>query len=332
MTRILYAIQGTGNGHISRAMDVAPELEKYGQVDYLVSGAQADIALPQTIRYRSNGLSFYFGKKGGINFLKTFTNNSSARLYKEIRDFPIDNYELIINDFEPITAWSAKLKRKKCIALSHQSALLSDKCPKPRSKDAVGKMILKNYAPASKHYGFHFNAFDSNIHTPVIRKAVRNMDVQNYGHYTVYLPAYDDQRIIEILSQVKSVKWNVFSKHSKKAYEIGHINLSPVNNEAFVRSMASSEGVLCGAGFETPAEALFLGKKLMVIPMRNQYEQHCNAAALREMGIPVMNKLKKSSVGKITNWVKDGEAIQVNYPDEIEKIVAGVIEMEVGNE
>jgi hypothetical protein len=32
--------------------------------------------------------------------------------------------------------------------------------------------------------------------------------------------------------------------------------------------------------FETPAEALFLGKKLLVIPMTGQYEQECNAAAL----------------------------------------------------
>ncbi len=46
--------------------------------------------------------------------------------------------------------------------------------------------------------------------------------------------------------------------------------------------------MLCGAGFETPAEALFLGKKLMVIPMKGQYEQHINAASLKELGIPVL--------------------------------------------
>ena len=31
--KILFAIQGTGNGHLSRARDVYPELLKYGQVD-----------------------------------------------------------------------------------------------------------------------------------------------------------------------------------------------------------------------------------------------------------------------------------------------------------
>ena len=36
--KILYAIQGTGNGHLSRAIDVIPALKKIGQVDVLVSG------------------------------------------------------------------------------------------------------------------------------------------------------------------------------------------------------------------------------------------------------------------------------------------------------
>lgn len=98
-----------------------------------------------------------------------------------------------------------------------------------------------------------------------------------------------------MLSKVKDVKWEVFSKHSRNSREEKNLNIKPINNEAFIKSMASSEGVLCGAGFETPAEALFLGKKLMVIPMKNQYEQHYNAAALMAMGIPVIKSLKKNT-------------------------------------
>ena len=49
--------------------------------------------------------------------------------------------------------------------------------------------------------------------------------------------------------------------------------------------------IITGAGFETPAEALYLGKKLMVIPIRGQYEQFCNAAALAKMGVPVLKTL-----------------------------------------
>src|SRR6266850_1846857 len=77
---ILYAIQGTGNGHLSRAVDIIPELRKYGKLDLFVSGAQAEITLPYPVKYKSKGLSFYFGKTGGINFLKTFQKNSSKKL------------------------------------------------------------------------------------------------------------------------------------------------------------------------------------------------------------------------------------------------------------
>ena len=120
---ILYAIQGTGNGHLSRAIDIVPELKKYGNLDLFVSGAQAEIVLPFPIKYKSKGLSFYFGKSGGINFLKTFQKNSSKDVIKEIRNFPVEKYDLVVNDFEPITAWACKKKEIKCVSLSHQSAL-----------------------------------------------------------------------------------------------------------------------------------------------------------------------------------------------------------------
>jgi hypothetical protein len=40
----------------------------------------------------------------------------------------------------------------------------------------------------------------------------------------------------------------------------------PVNNDGFTQSMISSHGVITGAGFETPAETLYLGKKLICVP------------------------------------------------------------------
>src|SRR5687768_149622 len=143
--KILYAIQGTGNGHIARAEDIVPILRQYGELDLFVSGAQADIKLPYPIKYKSKGLSFYFGKSGGVDLIKTFRKNSSKDVYKEINRFPVEKYDVVINDFEPITAWACKRKEIPCIALSHQSALLSNKVPRPKSSDLVGEWILQNY-------------------------------------------------------------------------------------------------------------------------------------------------------------------------------------------
>lgn len=89
--------------------------------------------------------------------------------------------------------------------------------------------------------------------------------------------------------------------------------------------MASSNGVVCGAGFETPSEALFLRKKLLVIPMKNQYEQKCNALALKKMGVTVFNKLNKKSVQKITGWLQSEPIKNIDYKDNTEDIIASIL-------
>ncbi len=97
--KILYGIQGTGNGHLTRAIEILPYLQQRAEVDVLISGEQFDLPLPFEPKYRMKGLDFVFGKNGGINLLETFKRIDSFRFLKEIRNFPIDNYDLIISDF-----------------------------------------------------------------------------------------------------------------------------------------------------------------------------------------------------------------------------------------
>lgn len=313
--KILYAIQGTGNGHLSRAIDIIPELKKHGSLDLFVSGAQAEIVLPYPVKYKSKGLSFYFGKSGGINFLKTFQKNSSKDVIKEIKNFPVDDYDLVVNDFEPITAWACKRKEVKIVSLSHQAALLSKKAPRPKVIDPFGEWMLKNYAPVKKYVGFHFEEYDKNIFTPVIRNAIRQAKVTDAGHYTVYLPAYDDKKLVQRLLKLDKIKWHIFSKHTKKPYHVGRISVFPVSGIDFIESVVSSSGVVCGAGFETPAEVLHLNKKLLVVPMKSQYEQHCNAAALKKLGVPVLKKIKRKSVKRIEQWLQQSKPLNISFPD-----------------
>jgi uncharacterized protein (TIGR00661 family) len=192
--------------------------------------------------------------------------------------------------------------------------------------DPVGKSVIKAYAPSSADYGFHFKAYADNIFTPVIRKEIRDTPVGNRGHYTVYLPAYSDKKIIKILGKCNDVKWEVFSKHFDNTESIRNIDIFPIDNNEFIKSMASSEGVLCGAGFETPAEALYLKKKLLVIPMKNQFEQHCNASALKELGVPVMKSLKAKHLHILDKWLKSDQKPVLEFPDSTEEIINYIIQ------
>jgi uncharacterized protein (TIGR00661 family) len=323
---ILYAIQGTGNGHLARAQDIVPQLQKYGKVDLFVSGAQADISLPFPVKYKSKGLSFYFGKKGGINFIKTIRQNSARDVMQEIASFPVEKYDLVVNDFEPISAWAAKKKDVPIVGLGHQVAFLSKKTPRTKPPDPFGEWLFRNYAPVKKYVGFHFKEYDKNIYTPVIRSAIRNVKPTDKGHYTVYLPAYDDKKLVKWLATFKKINWHIFSKHSTKSYADGHINIHPVSSGAFVESMVSAKGILCGAGFETPAEAIYLRKKLLVVPMQNQYEQKCNGIALKKMGVDRVKKLKTKSLKKIEAWLDSDYAPDFIFPDVAGKAVEHAIQ------
>lgn len=324
--KILYAIQGTGNGHISRASEIIPLLRQKCETDILISGYQSELDLPFDVNYRLNGLSFVFGSKGGIDYRKTYKKAHTKLLMQEIKELPVKDYDFVLNDFEPVSAWAAHLNHIPCIAFSHQSSLLDKNTPLPSSKDALGAFILKNYAPATAYYGLHFGRYSKHIYTPVIRTEIRTQEKTDKGHYTVYLPAYDDKYIIRILERFPETDWQVFSKQNKVKMTLNHITLQPVNNAAFLKSILSCRGVLCGAGFETPAEALYLGKKLMVIPMRNQIEQQYNAAALKAMGIPVLKKLKLSKADKIKFWIDSDMRIEIAYPDITAQIVNRIFE------
>ena len=324
--KILFAIQGTGNGHLSRARDIYPELARYGDVDVLISGIQADVQVPFPVKYKYYGMSFIFGKRGGVDMLDTAKKLKLFRLLSDIRNCPVQDYDLVINDFEPVSAWACKRRNVPCISLSHQCAVLHTDAPPPVESDLMGRIVLRRYAPVTAEYGFHFKSFGENIFTPVIRREIRQLQPTDKGHYTVYLPAYDDETSYRHLSQFPDARWEVFSKHNKQPFTRGNVTIQKIDNRAFIESMASSTGVLCGAGFEGPAEAMYLGKKVMVVPMQAQYEQQCNASGAMAMGAAMIRSLAEKSYPVIREWLDKGQPISVDYPDITANIIALIMQ------
>lgn len=322
--KILYAIQGTGNGHISRAREIVPLLQQYGELDLLISGTEAEVSLSQLLKYRFHGFSFVFGNNGGVDKWATYKRMDLPQLWRDMRSLPLKQYDLIINDFEPVSAWACKMQGIKSVSLSHQCSFVSPKTPRP-SKWNYAEWLFKYYSPTSYHIGFHFERYADFIHTPVIRSEIRNMQTSNLGHYTVYLPAYDDKTLVKYLSMTTDIQWQIFSKRQKKSYQTGNIQIFPISNDAFNTSLASCEGLLTGGGFEGPAEALFLQKKVLMIPMKGQYEQQCNALAASRMGVTVVEAIDQNFTKRINTWIKDDNRVWVDFPDETAQIVHDMV-------
>jgi len=312
--RILYGIQGTGNGHLSRARKIVPILKEFAEVEVILSGTQSQLDANFTIDYQFSGLPFIASKRGGIDYVGSILKSHPYDLIRDIRKFPIKDYDLVISDFEPISSWSALLRNVPCIELSHNVAVALKSSPKPPYKDKIGQYVLNHYCPSHLKFGFHFQKYTEDVFLPIIRDEVRELAVNDESYYLVYLPAYHDKKIIEVLSHFNA-NWIVFSKYAKAHYSNKNIEFHPIENDNFIQKLANASGVLCGAGFELPAEVLHLKKKLMVIPMEGQYEQWCNAYALRELGIPFLPKLDLAAHRSINNWIQYAKPIAIQYPE-----------------
>ncbi|ULT46188.1 hypothetical protein KRR40_12345 [Niabella defluvii] len=143
---------------------------------------------------------------------------------------------------------------------------------------------------------------------------------------TVYLPSYCEPQLVEIFSGFKEHQFQIFSRQSRQDRTVGNITFKPVDKSQFNQSLIHCSAIITGGGFETPSEAIHLGKKIMAIPIRGQYEQCCNAAALRDMGVMTLEKINGNFANDFETWVNDYQPLQIDYsksiPQSMEKLFA----------
>jgi uncharacterized protein (TIGR00661 family) len=301
--RILYAVQATGNGHISRAIELLPFIEQYGTVDVFLSGNNCHLDAELPVKFRSKGVSLFYGNKGGLDYWKMLKDFSLSRIWKEANSLPVDQYDIVLNDFDSITSLACSLKKVPSIGFGHQASFQSKSTPRATKKDLAGDWVLNHYAPASNYIGLHFKQYDDFIFSPILKHTVINAEPTDKGYVTVYLSHYNDEVVKKALAPIKDIRFEVFSKKVIQPVTAGNITFLPISNQAFTQSMIDCKAVITGAGFETPAEALYLSKKLLCLPIKGQYEQLCNAAALKEFGVPIIDTINDQFAWTVKCWL-----------------------------
>ncbi|MEY4052768.1 MAG: glycosyl transferase [Chitinophagia bacterium] len=318
--KIFYAIQGTGNGHISRAEQLYPYLQKHGEVDFFLSGSNAQLQSPLPIKYKSNGISLHYKNTGGMDYGK-ISKSLSFNIYKEAKTLPIENYDVIINDFEFITSLACSLKKKKSIQFGHQASFQSKLTPRANTFNPLGNWVLNKFVKSTDYLGLHFESYDKNIFNPIIKDEIINATPIDNGHITVYLPQYSIAFLSPYLLTQSKFNFEVFTKEVTQVKKYKNLTLLPIDNKTFTNSLIQCHGIITAGGFETPAEALYLKKKLLSIPILNHFEQECNGAAMQKLGVTVIKKIDKKFNQIFTKWVQVENKIQFTLTHSTEEIV-----------
>lgn len=315
--KILYSVQATGNGHISRAMELLPNLQQHGTVDIFLSGNNSSLQLDAPVKYRSKGLSLYYSCTGGLSYWNTLKKFEPLRLRKEINELPVEKYDLVINDFEYITSAACAKKKIPSVNFGHQASFLSPKTPRPVKRNFVGEWLLRNYGKASQYIGLHFDKYDDFIFTPVVKKEILEAGPKDNNYITVYLPSFCEKQLLGIFSRFKEFRFEIFCSYTRMVKQFGSIKLMPVNKKLFNQSLINCTGIITGGGFETPSEALHLNKKIMAIPINGQYEQQCNAAAMKKLGVYIVDSIDNMFPAHVYDWLNKPAPRRVNYNNSI---------------
>ena len=318
--KILYAIQGTGNGHISRAVQLHPYLKKYGEVDYFLSGSNAQLNTSLPIKFRSKGLSLFYKKTGGLDYLKIL-QSFSLKIFKDAIRLPVERYDIVINDFEFITSLACKFKKVPSIHFGHQASFQSKKTPRSPTFNPIGNFILNSFVQSKKYVGLHFKQFDENVYNPIIKDEIVNATPINDGHITVYLPQYSLDFLEPYFLAYPNFHFEIFTKEVSQITCKKNICYFPISDNAFTHSMIRCYGIITAGGFETPAEAMYLNKKVMSIPIIDHFEQESNAVALKNMGVKVVEKIDEKFDHHFNHWINEMHPIKLELQYSTEELV-----------
>lgn len=308
--KILYGVQGTGNGHITRARAMQVALAEAGiEVDWVFSGREKDKFFDMNAfgEYKVfKGLTFAT-RAGKVDLVKTFAEASLGQMYQDIRTIDLSQYQLVVTDFEPVVAWAAKKKGIPCIGIGHQYAFDHD-IPKAGNTFAADA-IMKWFAPVTMGVGVHWHHFGQLILPPII-EAEHGVSVGR-ERTLVYLPFEKSDQVLTVLNSVN----HPFIYHCSDIVpgEYGNVLVKGFSRDGFRESLYSTDGVICNAGFELASEALSLGRKIMVKPLKGQMEQASNALALSTLGLGLSTE--KVNQDSVQRFITRARVRQVNYPD-----------------
>jgi uncharacterized protein (TIGR00661 family) len=318
--QLLYGVQGTGNGHLSRARAMARALRGNGvHADFLFSG-------------RSRGLFFdmhdfgdfrvvpgltFASSNGQLSVLRTLLDNRYWRFVRDVFALDLSSYELVLSDFEPVSAWAGRVRGKTVVSFGHQPAF--DFSVPVAGRDWRSDLVMRFFAPGTIRIGMHWGKFAAPILPPIVDLSTAPGPA-TANKVLVYLPFENQRRLQAVFRTVPGYEFYIYAPGNTVTDE-GQLHCRPPSLAGFRADLRESAAVICNAGFELSSECLVLGKRLLVKPLVGQMEQASNALALKQLGYA--DTLEVVEADAIRRWLDCEKRVpRLIYPDVAAAIAA----------
>jgi uncharacterized protein (TIGR00661 family) len=308
MGKFIFTVQGEGRGHLTQAISMTQIAREAGHevVGYAIgsfggrkipsffSDFIGDVPLIQyespSINY-GKGNSVHLGKTAlqGLTKFRTYWR-SACQLEKFIQE---TNPDGIVNFYESITGlyFLKTHSQVPCMSVGHQYLLLNRHF-KSISEKRVDQFLLhintKITAIGSKKFlGLSFREMpddlEKNIYVvpPLLRQEVKKIVPTHGPKRLMYVTHYKlADQIISWAKTNKEFTLDCFWDHPEKK-EIyrpcENLTFHPIDAEKYLAKMSTCAGLISTAGFESVAEAMYLKKPVMMVPVPNHIEQMINA-------------------------------------------------------
>ena len=299
--KILYGVNGEGMGHATRSRVVIDHLLSEHDVRVVASGAAFEYlrdGLPAVDRIF--GPTFAM-EEGEIRRWATVRENL-ATVGRELSPTAREWYarvlewrpEVVITDFEPLAALYARESRSPLIAIDNINML--DRCRHDaeivagaRSDFRVAKAVTASMVNGANEYvvtTFFYPRVSrarTTLVPPIVRPEVEAAEPERGEHLVVYFGG--DPALLDAL-RASGVPCRVYGMRGGPAADErdGNLEFRPRSNDGFVEDLRTARGVVAGGGFSLLSEAVYLGKPVLAIPLRGQFEQLLNARYLEREG------------------------------------------------
>jgi len=296
--RILYSVCGEGMGHAIRGRVLLNHLTKNNEVHIFASDRAYDyLAAHFDNVYEIGGFNTVY-EDNTVQNTKTFIKgmkdlpgdlkNSLRLMYSVAKAV---KPQIIISDFEFYSNLLSKILRVPLISLDNMHVLTQAELEVPRkyrtdriAAEGVVRSFIQLptvYLITSYFYPPLKNSSKTKYFPPVLRDTIMELEPYNGEHVLVYQTSASNVRLLDILKEFDD-EFIVYGFHRDE--RDGNLLFKSFNEDEFFNDLAQARAVISNGGFTLISEALYLGKPVLSVPVKKQFEQILNALYMDRLG------------------------------------------------